>query len=186
MEATELFTIKMLSNEYSQKAAGLILPIQQLEFGVPITLEDQPDILDIDGYYIQKGGGFWGAIREGELIGTIAVINAGQGVGAIRKMFVKKEFRGKELGVAQQLIETLFEFSRNNGIAGLYLGSVNQMKAAHRFYERNGFEKIEPEELPGNFPRMSNDNVFYHLSISKCNFPRMSNDNVFYHLSMSK
>ena len=162
-----MFEIQLLSNDHSAQAVDLILPIQQIEFGVPITLQDQPDLLDIDNYYLQPGGGFWGAFEEKELIGTIALINAGHATGVIRKMFVKKEFRGKEKGVARLLLKSLLDYSRAKGLTDIYLGSVSQMKAAHRFYERNGFEPIQPEALPAHFPRMSNDNVFYHLSLLK-------------------
>ena len=85
--------------------------------------------------------------------------------GAIRKMFVKKEFRGKELGVAQQLLNTLIEHCRELGITDLYLGTVDMLKAAHRFYEKNGFNRINAEDLPSYFPRMMADNVFYHLHL---------------------
>ena len=162
-----MFTIASLSNDHSENAVDLILPIQQIEFGVSITLQDQPDLLDIDGFYNQPGGVFLGAFREKQLIGTIALINVGHATGAIRKMFVKKEFRGKELGVAQQLLENLLDHSREKKITDVYLGSVVQMKAAHRFYERNGFKSIRKEDLPAYFPLMPNDNVFYHLSLSK-------------------
>jgi len=158
--------IGQLSNAQSQKAVDLILPIQRVEFGVPITVEDQPDLLDIEGYYIRPGGGFWGAFMDGELIGTIALINAGHNTGVIRKMFVKKEFRGKEHKIAQQLIERLIAFSRDKGLKHLYLGSVDQMKAAHRFYERNGFNRIAAEELPAHFPRMALDTIFYHQQLA--------------------
>jgi GNAT superfamily N-acetyltransferase len=161
-----MFTITSLSNDRSHEAVDLILPIQQIEFGVAITLQDQPDLVDIDRYYAQPGGLFLGAFKEQQLIGTIALINVGHSTGVIRKMFVKKEFRGKEFGVAQQLLENLLSQCRTKAITDLYLGSVSQMKAAHRFYERNGFQRIPPEALPAYFPRMSNDNVFYHLSLS--------------------
>jgi GNAT superfamily N-acetyltransferase len=162
-----MFEIQLLSNDHSSQAVDLILPIQRVEFGVPITLRDQPDLLDIDSYYIQPGGGFWGAFEEKELIGTIALKHLDPTTGALRKMFVKKEFRGKEHGVAQQLINTLLQYSQEKGLTDIYLGSTAQMKVAHRFYERNGFKPIPPEALPGHFPRMAPDNVFYHLSLAK-------------------
>ncbi|WP_206598641.1 hypothetical protein [Rufibacter ruber] len=52
-------SIKILDNSHSKEIIDIILPIQQLEFGVPITLADQPHLLDIEGFYIQKGGDFW-------------------------------------------------------------------------------------------------------------------------------
>jgi GNAT superfamily N-acetyltransferase len=163
--STTPITIASLSNEYCQRIIDLILPIQQIEFNVPVTLEGQPDLLDIEANYIRPGGDFWGAIQEGELIGTIALIDTGHNAGAIRKMFVKKEFRGKELAIAQQLLAILIEYCNGKGITDLYLGTVEMLRAAHRFYERNGFHRIKVEDLPSYFPRMMADNVFYHLHL---------------------
>ena len=167
MEISDLFTIQPLSTEHSEQAVGLILPIQQIEFGVPVTIQEQPDLFDIDRVYTQSGGGFWGALKDGELIGTIALIHVGHNAGIIRKMFVKKEYRGRELGIAQALFQTLLDHSQTRGISDLYLGTVERLKAACRFYERNGFKRIKVEDLPGYFLRMQVDDTFYHLSISK-------------------
>ena len=160
-------TLAPLDNTWCQPIIDLILPIQQIEFNVPVTLDGQRDLLDIETNYIQPGGGFWGTIRNGELLGTIALINTGHSAGAIRKMFVKKEFRGKEYALAQRLFETLVDYCREHGIVDLYLGTVDMLKAAHRFYERNGFQRIKVEELPSYFPRMMADNVFYHLHLEE-------------------
>src|SRR5438105_990446 len=95
--ATEML-IQPLDNTYCDRIVDLILPIQQIEFNVPVTLAQQSDLLDIESFYIAPGGNFWGAFSEGQLVGTIALIAIGHQAGAIRKMFVRKEFRGKEFG----------------------------------------------------------------------------------------
>lgn len=159
-------TVTPIYNNHCKQILDLILPIQQIEFNVPVTLEGQPDLLDIETYYYKTGGGFWGAINEDELIGTIALISTGHNAGAIRKMFVKKEFRGRENGTAQQLLETLIGYCIEKGITDLYLGTVDMLKAAHRFYEKNGFVKMKSEEMPVYFPRMMGENVYYHLVIN--------------------
>ncbi|MFT3701429.1 MAG: GNAT family N-acetyltransferase [Agriterribacter sp.] len=158
-------TLKLLNNAYCPQIVDLILPIQTIEFNVPITLEDQPDLLDIESKYHQSGGGFWGAFIDENLVGSIALIAIGHQAGAIRKMFVKKEYRGKAYGIAQQLLSILIDYSRGVHIEDLYLGTVDVLKAAQRFYERNGFERIERLHLPVYFPLMSADNVFYHLAL---------------------
>ena len=154
-----------IKNESSAAVIDIILPIQQIEFNVPITLNDQPDLMDIENAYHKTGGGFWGAKVNEELAGTIALLKFDHSSAAIRKMFVKKEFRGKELSLAQRLLETLIEYCKDNGIQHLYLGTVSVLQAAMRFYERNGFEQIEKSALPKLFPLMSADNVFYRLTI---------------------
>ena len=156
-----------IENQYTAAVIDLVLNIQQKEFNVAITLEDQPDLLNIKDFYYASGGQFWGAFIDNELAGTIALIKFEDHKAAIRKMFVKKEYRGKEFSIAQQLLETLVDFCRENQIDDLYLGTVSILEAALRFYERNHFVRIEKETLPKAFPLMSADNVFCHLQLKK-------------------
>jgi N-acetylglutamate synthase-like GNAT family acetyltransferase len=160
-------TIKPLTNAYCQPIVSLILPIQQIEFNVPVTREDQPDLLDIDTHYSATGGGFWGAFDQDRLIGTIALISIGHHAGALRKMFVQKEYRGKERGIARGLLLTLEDYCTKCGITDVYLGTVDILIASHRFYERNGFQRIDKKALPAYFPRMAVDTIFYHLHLAK-------------------
>lgn len=160
------FKIERLDNQFCEAIIGLILPIQQIEFNVDIDLAAQPDLLDIEKNYNGSGGAFWGAILNGELIGTIALIAVPEHQsGAIRKMFVKKEFRGKDLGVAQALLKTLLAYCEDNNLNEVYLGTKDVLQAACRFYERNGFKPVAMEDLPVYFPRMAVDNVFYSLDL---------------------
>lgn len=157
--------IQQIQNEYQNEIVDLILNIQQKEFNVPITLEDQPDLLNIKNFYFLPGGCFLGAFVEEELVGTIALVKFNNEAAAIRKMFVKKEFRGKEYGIAQQLLEQLISYSKENSIKNLYLGTVPILQAALRFYEKNHFVTIAQESLPEDFPLMKPDSVFCHLEL---------------------
>lgn len=158
--------IRPLTNAHCKAMIDLILPIQQIEFNVPVTLEDQPDLQDIEASYRATGGGIWGAFAGDHLVGTIALISTGHQAGTIRKMFVQKEYRGKEWAVAQQLLQTLIGYCERNQIIDLYLGTVEILKAAHRFYEKNGFLRIKKVDLPAYFPLMEVDDVFYHVHLS--------------------
>jgi GNAT superfamily N-acetyltransferase len=159
---TEIIPIE---NKYADAVIDLVLNIQQKEFNVAITLEDQPDLLNITNFYYVSGGGFWGAFANDELVGTIALVKFDDRKAAIRKMFVKKEYRGKEFSIAQKLLETLIDYCKENQIDDLYLGTVSVLEAALRFYERNHFVRVEKDLLPAEFPLMSADNVFCHLQL---------------------
>ena len=163
--------IRPLVNTDHKAVIDLVLQVQQIEFSLPITLEDQPDLQDIEAFYRATGGDFWGAFVKDRLVGTVALISLGQGAGAIRKMFVEKEYRGKEWGIAQQLLETLLNYCGQKGITDLYLGTVEILKAAHRFYEKNGFRRVTRDDLPSYFPVMGVDNVFYHARLSRSLVP---------------
>jgi hypothetical protein len=58
---TNNLTIAPIFNNDCKPVIDLILPIQQIEFNVPITIEGQPDLLDIEASYHQEGGSFFGA-----------------------------------------------------------------------------------------------------------------------------
>jgi len=157
-------SIQSIGNAWSPQLIGLILPIQQLEFRVPTTLEKQPDLLDIDAAYHATGGGFWGAFANSRLIGSVGLIAIGR-LGVIRKMFVHKDYRGKPHNVAQCLLDALITHAQTAGIQDLYLGTIHTMEAAARFYSRNGFARIDRSGLPAAFPLMSVDDTFYHRNV---------------------
>lgn len=156
-----MIEIKAFSREYGEGVVSLILPIQQAEFGIPITLQDQPDLLDIPGFYQKGHGNFWVALSQDEVAGTISLLDIGNGQGALRKMFVKAAYRGKAHGVAQRLLDTLLEWCGRHGIREVFLGTTAKYLAAHRFYEKNGFCEISKAGLPAAFPLISVDTRFY-------------------------
>lgn len=139
----------------------VILPIQRDEFGIPVTLADQPDLLDIPAYYVKNSGNFWVAVSNGQVVGTISLLDIGNAQGALRKMFVRREFRGADHRVAAKLLQTLIEWSEVRRVREIFLGTTAQFLAAHRFYEKNGFREIEKSKLPPAFPVMSVDTKFY-------------------------
>jgi len=158
------YIIKPIYNNYTDEIIDLITHIQQQEFNIPVTLSDQPDLLDIEKNYHSSGGNFWGAFDGDELVGSIALINIGYNAGTIRKMFIKYGHRGT--GLAQQLLDTLIDYALKKGITDLYLGTSAVLKAAHKFYERNGFILTDINRFPTYFPRMAVDTLFYHLKMA--------------------
>lgn len=144
----------------------LILGIQQGEFGFPITWEDQPDLHDIAGWYRHGAGEFWVAKDAGgRIVGTVGLKDIGGGAGALRKMFVAAPWRGIERGVAFSLVETLLAHARARGLATILLGTTEAFRAAHRFYEKCGFRRVDGATLPDAFPRMSGDTRFYRRDL---------------------
>lgn len=148
-----------------EAVGALIVGIQRDEFGIPITLEDQPDLQNIPAFYQQGAGNFWVAVSEGEIIGTVALLDLGNRQGALRKMFVHASYRGREHGVSARLLDTLIEWSRARGVKEVFLGTTEKFLAAHRFYERNGFQQIPADGLPPSFPKMAVDTRFYRRAL---------------------
>lgn len=148
-----------------KEVGSLIVGIQRDEFQIPITLEDQPDLQDIPAFYQQGAGNFWVALSEGAVVGTVALVDLGHNQAALRKMFVHASYRGREHGVSGRLLETVLEWSRAHGVKEVYLGTTEKFQAAHRFYERNGFEQITAAALPPRFSKMAVDTRFYRRTL---------------------
>ncbi|MCP4744550.1 MAG: GNAT family N-acetyltransferase [Desulfobacteraceae bacterium] len=156
-----MIDIVPFSGNYLSDVVDLILTIQQREFDIPITLDDQPDLLNIPGFYQKGSGNFWVALNASEIAGTIALLDIGNGKAALRKMFVKEQFRGSTRKVAARLLTVLLDWCRICNINEIYLGTTAKFQAAHRFYEKYGFSQIKQTELPASFPVMSVDTKFY-------------------------
>lgn len=152
--------------QYQAQIIELILKIQQEEFGVSITLDDQPDLLNIPTVYQQANGNFLVALNGNKVIGTLAAIDIGNSQLALRKMFVEASYRGRSPSAAHQLLYSLLSWAKDRNVREIYLGTTENYKAAHRFYEKNGFVRVSKSDLPATFPVMQVDTIFYRLSLS--------------------
>ena len=159
--------IQEYKSEYKEELIRMILAIQQDEYKIPISRENQPDLADIPEFYQKANGNFWVALHSGNVVGTIGLIDIGNQQVALRKMFVKAAYRGNQSGIARMLLEKAVTWSAKHGVKFIYLGTTDKFKAAHRFYEKNGFTIMEKRELPPEFPVMQVDTVFYRLAVNQ-------------------
>lgn len=152
-------------NSDNDAVLTLIFAIQQHEFGIPVTVEDQPDLNAIEQVYQSGAGGFWVAEQAGRIVGTIGLIGFGERQGALRKMFVAADARGREHGVAARLLAILLDHAREQALTAITLGTIERLHAARRFYEKNGFVEVAGDALPEGFPRMPVDTLFLRLGL---------------------
>jgi GNAT superfamily N-acetyltransferase len=101
-----------------------------------------------------------------KVVGTIALIDIGNQEVALRKMFVDSDFRGKPHYAGQLLLDAVFEWMNTMRCVAVYLGTLERFVGARKFYEKNGFEQIDINELPKTFPRMKLDTTFYKKEVS--------------------
>jgi hypothetical protein len=69
-----MIDIVPFSSNHADGVVAVILPIQQSEFRIPITLDDQPDLRDIPGFYQHDDGNFWVALDDRKVVGTVALL----------------------------------------------------------------------------------------------------------------
>ena len=113
---------------------------------------------------------YWVAIHTKTVIGTVGIMVIKNGDGILKKMMLKKSFRGKELAIAKLLLETVMNWCEQNDISRIYLGTMHQLKAAQLFYQKNGFKRISQSALPKEFLKNPLDTVFFKQDLNKLNY----------------
>lgn len=150
---------------YNQEVAELIISIQRKEFNLPISLEDQPDLSDIQTSYQTKGN-FWIALdtENSKVIGCIGLVSLADDSAALKKMFVLSAYRKD--GVGRKLVETFLDYCQEKEKKLVYLGTNSAFAAAQIFYQRLGFQEIKAEDLPNDFPLVAVDNRYYRYRLN--------------------
>lgn len=108
---------------------------------------------------------FWIASHEAEIVGSIGILVISNDHAILRSMFVKASFRGRDINVSSLLLKTVIDWAKTKNLSAIYLGTMTQFKAAHKFYEKNKFQKITSSELPIDFIKNPIDDIYYKLSL---------------------
>jgi N-acetylglutamate synthase-like GNAT family acetyltransferase len=158
--------IQIYGDKYKQEVIDLILYVQNIEYGVGIGIEDQPDILDINKNYIDDGGGFWIALnKHGKVVGSIGLQKKGDKIAVLKKFFVYREYRGKEHSVGISLYNFLLSFAKENGISKIILDTPSVATRSHSFYKKVGFIEITKKDLPIQYDYPDRNSLLFLLEI---------------------
>ncbi|MBA2651612.1 MAG: bifunctional helix-turn-helix transcriptional regulator/GNAT family N-acetyltransferase [Tatlockia sp.] len=163
--AREQIKINTLSTSRTirKQIIAMIENIQKQEFSLPVTVELNSGALRAEEeFYYNNSYNFWYATDDaGTIIASIGLKKINTQSGEIKKFFVAKPYRGRS--VARKLLYTLLKAAAKHQFTYLYLGTVDSLQAAQRFYEKYGFSLINSSELPSDFIRCELDTVFYKI-----------------------
>ena len=157
-------TIRAIDAREGPDARDLVLHILNHEYGLALTLEELPDLVDIHRTYRQSGSGnFWIACDGARIVGCIGVLQLAGEHYELRRMYVEAGQRGR--GIAQGLLDTVFDWSARHGIGHLWLETNAAWHAAHHIYEKHGFTPVDRDRLPPQFPIVRVATGFYHRAM---------------------
>lgn len=160
-----MITISQFEDKYTRDVIDLVLHFQNNGSRPPVTVDDQPDLLNISGEYIDKGGNFWIAKKEGALIGSIGIMPYGPKIAVLKKFFVYEPFQGHPHHTGRRLYETLLSFAREKGYETILLDTPRDTERAHKFYRKAGFKEITEADLPIKFSHPIKDCDFFILEL---------------------
>ncbi|MEG3175345.1 GNAT family N-acetyltransferase [Sphingomonas sp. RB3P16] len=141
--------------------AALILSIQNYEAGLDLSIADQPDLLDVATSY--RSGGFWIALCDGKVVGTIGLLDHGRR-GALKKFFVSKSHRGAG-GPAKALFDALLGAAIARDYEDIFLDTPSIATRSHAFYRRAGFEPCARADLPPGYAFPDRDSLIFRLRL---------------------
>ena len=107
------------------------------EYGLDTTFE--PYVAEPLARCVRTGSGrIWIAEDEtGRILGSIAMVDAGEHVGQLRWFLLVPEARG--IGLGRRLLETALAYAADRGFLRIFLWSFADLVDARRLYERAGF-----------------------------------------------
>lgn len=135
-----MYKIKKFENRYNEEVNNFIISVFVDEFGFE---ECRKELEEQDNYeYIQNGGGLWIALDdEDNIIGTIGLKKHNDNDAELKKLYVRKDYRGK--GVSKELYNIMLEESKKDNFNRIFLGTYDKLETAINFYLKRGFTQME-------------------------------------------
>jgi len=134
--------VQVESDEQVQQARGLF---EEYAAWVGFNLCFQnfdKELSELPGDYAPPNGRLLLAVENDQVAGCVALRKIGEGIGEMKRLYVRPEFRGKGLG--RTLTETIIEAARDLGYRRLRLDTLpGKMDQAIAMYRSLGFKDIE-------------------------------------------
>lgn len=86
----------------------------------------------------------WIAEMNGEIVGSVFVVEGSEDTAKLRLLFVDPKARG--FGIGSQLVEECIKFSRRVGYKKLVLWTNSVLKEARHIYQKKGFKLVHEEK----------------------------------------
>lgn len=112
-------------------------------FGRPFEAKVAAGLAEFSERIDRSCNGLWLAVREGEVVGTVAIDgeDLGSGIAHLRWFIIADDVRGQ--GVGRELLSAALEFCDRQGFRETHLWTFHGLDAARHLYETHGFSLAE-------------------------------------------
>jgi len=119
------------------------LNVEWLETYFYVEDYDKEVLRNPQHYILDAGGHIFFALKDGEVLGTVALLQRGEDTFELTKMAVSPNQRGKKIG--QQLMQFCIDFAKENKFKKLFLYSNTLLENAIYIYRKFGFIEVPVE-----------------------------------------
>ena len=131
--------------KYRDDLIFMVLEVKNALGRVP-TLND--DLLDLDGFYFNKGDMFWIALDDNDrVIGSVGCNLLPNGEAVLHRLYIKHDL--KRQGIGTKLLNAAENFARKNGrkVMKVHLGDKVTYFESRSFYPKHGYEFIDADHM---------------------------------------
>ncbi len=105
-----------------------------------VEAHDLEQLDNPEHYIIAPGGYIFFAKLNGQIVGAVALVPAGEGAYELAKMAVDEAWQGRQIG--RKLGEALIARARETGAGRIFLESNRRLTPALTLYRRLGFQEV--------------------------------------------
>lgn len=106
------------------------------------------DLLDIEGFYFNKGDMFWIALDDNDrVIGSVGCNLLPDDEAVLHRLYIK--YNLKRQGLGTELLDVAENFARKNGrkVMKVHLGDKVTYFESRSFYPKHGYEFIDADHM---------------------------------------
>lgn len=152
--------MKIVPFHASYSSAFYDLNIEWLETYFYVEPYDREVLSNPDTHIMEPGGHIFFVVDGNKVLGTVALLNRGEGIFELTKMAVLPSQRGKKIG--QKLMAHCLLFAKENNFKELFLYSNTLLENAIYIYKKVGFIEVPiPEDNP--YKRTNIKMIYGHL-----------------------
>lgn len=135
--------LKLVTSEPLLSQAREIFREYQLSLGIDLCFQGfEQELSALPGKYASPHGRLYLAFIDERLAGCIALRPFQEGQCEMKRLYVRPQFRGKNLGLL--LATEIIGEARKIGYRQMVLDTLDTMTAAQKLYRSLGFQEIPP------------------------------------------